>query len=54
MDEFLAYCERHAAAYATDNILVYMGSDFTYQDANIWYTNMDKLIKYAKSLCVYF
>jgi hypothetical protein len=24
-----------------------MGTDFTYADANVWYTNMDQLIKHA-------
>lgn len=32
-----------------------MGGDFTYQDANVYYKNLDKLIRYlvlAKSQCV--
>lgn len=32
-------------AYATNNLLVTMGEDFQYQLADMWYTNLDKLIK---------
>lgn len=31
--------------YQTNNVIVTMGGDFTYQDALMWYKNMDKLIK---------
>lgn len=47
--EFLDYCQRQASAYATDHILLTMGGDFTYQDANMWFKNMDKLIKCVSS-----
>ncbi len=43
--EFLKYCQRHADSYRTNNILVTMGHDFTYQNATTWFTPMDKLIK---------
>lgn len=46
VSEFLKILEIQKKAYATDNILVTMGGDFSYQDANMWFKNMDKLIKY--------
>ncbi|XP_023343097.1 lysosomal alpha-mannosidase, partial [Eurytemora carolleeae] len=32
--------------YKTNNIMMTMGEDFQYQEANMWYKNLDKLIKY--------
>lgn len=32
-------------SYKTNNILVTMGEDFHYQVAQMWYKNLDKLIK---------
>ena len=43
---FLDYCWKQAHAYLTNNIVVYMGTDFTYEQAELWYSSMDKLIKY--------
>ena len=45
VDEFLNYCQRQSDVYGTDNIMLTMGSDFHYQDAHVWFKNMDKLIK---------
>lgn len=53
IDAFLNYTQQQAGAYATDHIMVTMGSDFTYQDANVWYKNMDKLIKYSQTMNLY-
>ncbi|XP_050392996.2 lysosomal alpha-mannosidase [Patella vulgata] len=36
--------------YQTKHIIWTMGSDFQYDNANVWYKNMDKLIKYANAL----
>jgi len=48
VNNFLAVVQEQADRYDnSDNVLVTMGSDFTYQDANLWFKNMDKLIKYA-------
>lgn len=33
-----------AIHYRSNNIILTMGEDFNYQDANMWYTNLDKLI----------
>ncbi|GAQ86088.1 lysosomal alpha-mannosidase [Klebsormidium nitens] len=36
-----------AAQFRTNNIMLSMGADFVYSNANTWFTNMDKLIHYA-------
>jgi len=44
--KFIAYTRQQAASYTSGNIMMTMGEDFNYQDANMWYKNLDKLIKY--------
>lgn len=39
-----------AQFYKTNHIIMTMGSDFQYENANLWYKNMDKLIKYVNAL----
>jgi len=41
--EFINYTHFQADSYATDNIVMTMGEDFTYSNANMWFKNMDKL-----------
>ena len=43
-------CEQ-ASHYKTNHIIFTMGSDFMYENANLWYTNLDKLIKYVNQVC---
>jgi len=43
---FISYTHEQANSYKTNNIMMTMGEDFNYQDANMWYKNLDKLIKY--------
>ena len=38
-----------AQHYATDHIVMTMGSDFQYNSAVVWFKNMDKLIKYVNA-----
>jgi lysosomal alpha-mannosidase len=38
-----------ATGYATNHIINTMGSDFQYENANEWYKNLDKLIKYVNA-----
>lgn len=42
--EFEAAVREWASAYATDNVIMTMGSDFNYVSARSWYKNLDKLI----------
>ena len=45
VDDFIAYSKKQAKSYRTNHIVMTMGEDFHYQDANMWFKNMDKLIK---------
>ncbi|XP_052870890.1 lysosomal alpha-mannosidase-like, partial [Anopheles cruzii] len=49
VDKFLYYVDQQAQSYRTNNILLTMGGDFTYMDANVYFKNMDKLIKYTNA-----
>lgn len=45
MEEFIAYAEEQSQFYATDHVIIAMGQDFSYQQADMWYKNLDKLIE---------
>lgn len=45
MNNFFEYAANVSRGYRSNNILITMGEDFNYQDANMWFTNIDKLIK---------
>uniref|UniRef100_A0A336M0Y1 Alpha-mannosidase n=1 Tax=Culicoides sonorensis TaxID=179676 RepID=A0A336M0Y1_CULSO len=47
IDKFFDFVRNQSVHYRTENIIMTMGGDFTYMDANVYYKNMDKLIKYA-------
>nr|AYV89059.1 saliva protein-5 [Tetranychus truncatus] len=42
--DFIEVIRNQSAHYATNNIILTMGSDFQYQNAPIWFSNLDKLI----------
>ncbi|XP_041033071.1 lysosomal alpha-mannosidase isoform X1 [Carcharodon carcharias] len=46
---FIQTAHKQAKHYRTKHIIMTMGSDFHFQDANMWYTNLDKLIKYVNA-----
>ena len=39
-----------ATHYKTNHIVMTMGEDFQYENANTWYKNLDKLIKYVNTV----
>lgn len=47
---FIADNLQQAAQFRTNHIMLSMGADFVYSNANTWYTNMDKLIHYANKV----
>ncbi|KAM4676223.1 lysosomal alpha-mannosidase [Discoglossus pictus] len=49
LDKFLKIVQVQSQHYATNHIVMTMGSDFQYENANLWYKNMDKLIKLVNS-----
>jgi len=44
--EFAKWCIWQAGFYRSNNIMLTMGSDFQYENANLWYKNLDKLLNY--------
>ncbi|XP_058452839.1 lysosomal alpha-mannosidase-like isoform X1 [Malaya genurostris] len=49
VEKFLYYVELQAKHYRTNNIVLTMGGDFTYMDANVYFKNMDKLIRHTNA-----
>ncbi|THD25757.1 Alpha-mannosidase [Fasciola hepatica] len=45
--QFLRYVNNIRKSFATNHIMVLMGCDFTYENANINFKNTDKLIRYV-------
>lgn len=43
--QFLLYCQKQSRSYQTNNIILTMGEDFNYQDAKMWFVNLDMLIR---------
>ncbi|XP_043485751.1 lysosomal alpha-mannosidase isoform X1 [Polistes fuscatus] len=50
VEYFLAYVLFQARFYNTNNVIITMGDDFNYQQAEMWFANLDKLIKYGNEL----
>uniref|UniRef100_A0A8C9W6K5 Lysosomal alpha-mannosidase n=1 Tax=Scleropages formosus TaxID=113540 RepID=A0A8C9W6K5_SCLFO len=46
---FIEIANDQAKMYRTNHIIMTMGSDFQYENANLWYKNMDKLIRYVNA-----
>jgi lysosomal alpha-mannosidase len=48
-DDFASQVRGRAPSYRTNNILVPFGCDFQFENANMEFKNMDKIIKYINS-----
>nr|XP_058950817.1 lysosomal alpha-mannosidase-like isoform X1 [Pocillopora verrucosa] len=48
VERFVQETCAQASHYKTNHIILTMGEDFQYENANTWYKNLDKLIKYVK------
>uniref|UniRef100_A0A3Q1H5R4 Alpha-mannosidase n=1 Tax=Anabas testudineus TaxID=64144 RepID=A0A3Q1H5R4_ANATE len=49
VNRFLVIANSQAMVYKTNHIIMTMGSDFQYENANLWYKNLDKLIHYVNA-----
>ena len=49
VENFVKYEYFRLRSYATNHIMMTMGSDFQYENANEWFKNLDKLIKYVNA-----
>ena len=52
VDRFVETTCKQASQYKTNHIMLTMGSDFMYENANLWYKNLDKLIKYVNEVSI--
>ena len=50
ISDFIKAAQDQATHYATNHIIMTMGSDFQYTNARVWFKNLDKLIKYVNEL----
>lgn len=50
MNSFVKAVQEQASHYATNNVMLTMGSDFQYENALEWYKNLDKLIYHVNRL----
>ncbi|CAF1622827.1 unnamed protein product [Rotaria magnacalcarata] len=49
VETFIKAAHDEASSYATNHIIMTMGSDFQYENANQWFKNLDKLMKYVNA-----
>lgn len=49
VEQFIKAANDQAKGYAADHIIMTMGEDFNYQSADMWYKNIDKLIRYVNA-----
>ncbi|NXL54772.1 MA2B1 mannosidase, partial [Podilymbus podiceps] len=49
VSSFLQIAASQAEHYRTNHIIMTMGSDFHYENANLWFKNMDKLIAHVNA-----
>ncbi|EAT42738.1 AAEL005749-PA [Aedes aegypti] len=49
VDDFLTFVTNMSARYRSNNLIITMGDDFNYMDANMNFKNMDKLIRYTNA-----
>lgn len=45
---FVDYVEQQRKRYLTNNVIITMGGDFTFMDANVYFKNLDKLIRFVE------
>ena len=50
VNEFVSTACKQAKSFKTNHIMLTMGSDFNYENANLWFKNLDKLIKYVNQV----
>eukprot|EP01097_Dermamoeba_algensis_P006500 TRINITY_DN4068_c0_g1_i4.p1 TRINITY_DN4068_c0_g1~~TRINITY_DN4068_c0_g1_i4.p1 ORF type:complete len:555 (-),score=154.69 TRINITY_DN4068_c0_g1_i4:1331-2995(-) len=48
-NDFASAIRNEARSFRTNNVMLYMGSDFQYKNANLNFKNIDKLIKYINA-----